>query len=69
MIRTVQGELIAECTECGATSYGGTLEWTDFIEELKEDGWRIRKIDGEWFHYCEDCPAPPWNPLQGRAKN
>lgn len=55
MIRTVKGELIAECTECGEEFPGGTLEWADFIADLKDKGWRIKKDGDEWIHTCPDC--------------
>jgi hypothetical protein len=54
-IRNHNGEHIAECDECGSEVYGGTTEFLDFIQELKNDGWRIRKVEGEWEHYCEAC--------------
>ena len=55
MIRTVKGELVASCEECGEEAYGGTAEFREFVDDLKEDGWRIRKVDGEWSHTCPSC--------------
>lgn len=57
MIRTVKGELIAECDECGEEHPGGTLEFLDFIADLKDCEWKIRKDDesGEWTHTCPAC--------------
>lgn len=60
MITTENGELVATCNECGADQYGGTLEFADFIAELKRDGWKIRKGkdaegDPAWTHVCPEC--------------
>lgn len=55
MIRRDNGELVAECTECGAEFEGGTLEFADFIEDMKENGWKIRKDGDEWQHFCPEC--------------
>jgi hypothetical protein len=55
VIRTEKGELIAECSECGEEHYGGTLEFRDFIDELKDLGWKIKKDGDEWTHICEGC--------------
>lgn len=57
MIRKDKGELVAVCEECGEEHYGGTLEWADFIADLKAAGWRIRKDGKEWLHLCESCCA------------
>lgn len=60
MIRRERGELIAECDNCGESSdcyFRGGDDWHEFIAELKEKGWRIRKDDDEWKHYCPDCVA------------
>ncbi len=55
MIRKERGELIAECNECGDEFPGGVLEWSEFIADLKANGWRIKKDGDEWIHECESC--------------
>lgn len=57
MIRKDKGELVAECNECGEEEYAGTLDFADFIADLKDKGWKIRKDDeaGEWTHTCASC--------------
>ena len=57
MIHREDGELMAECDGCGEEHAGGTLEWSEFIADLKLCGWRIRKVDDSWEHYCEECSA------------
>ncbi len=54
-IRRERGEIVAECNECGAEYPGGTLEWGQFIMDLKDEGWRFRKVNDEWEHRCPDC--------------
>ena len=55
MIRTVNGEHVCECNECGEEAYGGTADFREFVDDLKEDGWRIRKADDGWEHQCPSC--------------
>lgn len=55
MIRKDNGELIAECNECSAEFAGGAFEWSEFIQDLKDNGWKFRKEDDEWEHFCPDC--------------
>lgn len=49
------GELVCECNECGSEHYGGCLEFGEFVTDLKEQGWRIRKEEDEFIHLCPDC--------------
>ena len=56
MIKRSNGELGVECNECGAELWGGcTDDFQEFIEELKRDGWKIQRNEGEWEHICSDC--------------
>lgn len=57
MIRKDKGEYVCTCDECGDKNYGGTLEFHDFVQQLKEDGWRIRKDEDEWQHFCPECES------------
>lgn len=27
----------------------------DVVDEIKERGWRVSLISGEWRHFCPDC--------------
>ena len=38
MIRTENKELVCECNECGTEEWGGTLEFKEFVQQLKEQG-------------------------------
>lgn len=56
MIRKEKGELVASCDECGAEYPGGVQEdFRAFVEELKRDGWQIKKDGEEWLHICPEC--------------
>lgn len=55
MIRNSKGEVGLECDECGQTFWGGTLEFREMIDDAKANGWKIRKIEDEWTHECEEC--------------
>lgn len=44
-----------ECYSCGDTEEYEVEDWSDLIRTLKEDGWEIRHVDGEWGHYCLYC--------------
>lgn len=55
MIAKRDGELECECDECGETEPGDTLEFKDFIADLKDKEWLIRKEEGQWCHYCPAC--------------
>jgi hypothetical protein len=55
MIRRDSGELMAECDDCGSPEYAGTLEFREFVDELKAMGWKIRKDGEEWTHTCPTC--------------
>jgi hypothetical protein len=55
MIRREGDEHLCECDGCGATEYSGTLGFLEFVRDLKEQGWKVRKEEDEWVHYCPDC--------------
>jgi hypothetical protein len=56
MIKTVKGELVATCNECGTEEPGGVIDvFRDFVNLLKESGWKIKKDGDEWQHFCPDC--------------
>lgn len=65
MIRRERGELIADCDECGESTEGvvglsgGFRDFGLFVAEIKANGWRNRKDDGEWMNLCPDCARNP----------
>jgi hypothetical protein len=58
--RNAHRDLVAECSTCGVTTESdidGVRDWSEFMRELKELGWRVRRDDAadEWIHECPDC--------------
>lgn len=50
------GEATIICDECECEVHQGTSTFRQFIDDLKEDGWKIRPDeDGGWSHICPDC--------------
>lgn len=61
-IKTLKGEFVCECDECGIRQYGGAQEdFTEFVNELKGEGWSFHKDDDNWSHTCIDCTAMDWS--------
>ncbi|MFI5113527.1 MAG: hypothetical protein ACHP7J_00180 [Terriglobales bacterium] len=55
MLKKHKGELAVECDECGTEAFGGTADFQQFIQDIKDQGWKIRKVDDEWVHKCPSC--------------
>lgn len=56
MITENRGELMCEC-KCGTRAYGGTAEFIQFVADLREDGWDVRKVKEKWVHTCPECAS------------
>lgn len=46
------------CDDCGGYHHLQNRVFSQKIQELKDDGWKIRKHDDLWCHYCPDCEPP-----------
>jgi len=49
-----------ECNSCYellcVESYNETREnFMDAISHAKDEGWKIKKVNGRWKHYCPSC--------------
>ena len=55
MLKKSKGEQGVECDECGKTQWGGTLEFREFLDDIKSQGWKIRKDGEDWTHTCPEC--------------
>ena len=45
-----------ECDADGcAAQHEGEGEFTEVWADAKSEGWRCRKVGGEWEHYCPKC--------------
>lgn len=60
--QTIKGQIAFSCDRCPETYEPPKLglgseqrEWTDVWEDAKAEGWRARKIGGEWQHHCPEC--------------
>lgn len=47
--------------DCGVRQRGSYRpdQFEEMIADARRDGWRIRKVAGEWEHDCPDCAAQP----------
>lgn len=48
-------EISFECDACGAELHTEQSGFDAAKEMAKREGWKIRKIVGEWMHFCEGC--------------
>lgn len=50
-------EVYFVCDTCGEVCETGTDEFMDALREVKDAGWKVEKLGGEWVHTCPDCQA------------
>lgn len=43
------------CDICGEEAEEDFFEFYDAVEYKKDNGWRSRKIKGEWHDVCPEC--------------
>jgi ribosomal protein L31 len=44
------------CDECDYETTIDSTNYSDINEELRDNGWITRKINGEWHEFCsEEC--------------
>jgi len=55
MLTRDKGEITVACDDCGSEEYSGVLDFAEFIQWLKEQGWKIRKDGDVWTHTCGSC--------------
>lgn len=60
MIKKTNGELSAECDDCGQEDRfgGGWRIWGEFLEIMREEGWQSFRDEcgsGKWIHLCPAC--------------
>lgn len=53
--RSKDSEKVAECDGCGSEEYSGALDFKEFVDWLRQQGWRISKVNDEWTHVCPNC--------------
>jgi Fe2+ or Zn2+ uptake regulation protein len=43
------------CDSCPHTFDTDECEFAAAVRAVKEEGWRISKVGGEWIHTCPSC--------------
>lgn len=46
------------CDSCSKAVEMGTRNFAQALTIIKDAGWRVRRIDNGWFHFCRDCEVP-----------
>lgn len=41
-----------DCDECGHSAIIGSTDYTEINQELREEGWIIKCINGNWYEFC-----------------
>lgn len=52
MISRNHNDIIFECDACGDTLETMQADWNSAWNTAKRQGWRSKKMDGAWEHYC-----------------
>lgn len=52
------GDVVFECDGCGEVLETDTADFGSALNMLKREGWRARKFDNVWQHYCGACEMP-----------
>ncbi len=55
MIERYKNKFILYCDVCGEEAEEEFYEFDEAVEYKKDNGWRSRKIKGEWADICPEC--------------
>ena len=55
MIDKEYGKFFINCDICGTTHRYKFNSFNEAKTEADSDGWKFKKVDGEWESYCPDC--------------
>ena len=55
MLKKRKDVFVAVCSHCESSDEIETDDFIDAVDYLKGEDWLIKKVDGEWKHYCYDC--------------
>lgn len=51
-----EGTIHVECNGCNDMhELQDSATFLTAVDEIKNEGWRIDKVDDEWVHICTDC--------------
>lgn len=57
MIDRQGGKILVECDSCDEVLDTETADFEEAREAMKREGWRTRRLGGEWVHSCASCGA------------
>lgn len=49
------------CDDCGGYHHFSKRIFSEKIDEIKEEGWIIKKLDRRYCHFCPDCKPKPFD--------
>ena len=52
MINQLDNWYYVACDTCEFEESFDDLDFYDVIKKLKSSGWIVKKVGGEWLHYC-----------------
>lgn len=52
------GPIDVHCDTCPAGLETGTKDFSEARVTMREEGWKARRIDDQWLHFCPDCTIP-----------
>jgi hypothetical protein len=56
MLDRQKGNIVIQCDGCDDVIETNQADFGVAMNMLRRAGWRARKSDGEWKHYCTECP-------------
>ena len=56
-IEREHGGFVVSCDSCSNYLEVDSPDkvWSDATDEINNNNWRTRKVDGEWTHTCDSC--------------
>jgi len=60
MIHRNHGDISFECDFCEETFDTNQADWNTAWNMAKRDGWRSKKVDSQWEHFCPKCNLRPF---------
>jgi hypothetical protein len=58
MMDRQRGKILFECDSCDEVLDTETGDFDDARAMMQREGWKARKIAGEWLHGCPHCGVP-----------
>jgi hypothetical protein len=48
-------EVMCEGKDCSESLSIDVESFPELLEAMKEEGWKNRRINGTWMHFCPNC--------------